>query len=156
MVDVSIQGEWSYGGDPSESPRDAVRYKIGDTDETDPMLSDEEVDYELSDGTDVQTAAMACVRRLIARFARMATSKSVERLSVDYGKRVENLKALLEELKIEGIETTLVPSVHSPTTKAQKVSETRADGAQDEPYFRTGRDDFTRGLDLPDRTIGQF
>ncbi len=39
---------WSYSGDPSSSPLDEARFIMGDTDINDPVLSDEEINYMIS------------------------------------------------------------------------------------------------------------
>jgi len=36
---------WNYSGDPTDSDLDAVRFYVQDTDSTDPLLSDEEIQY---------------------------------------------------------------------------------------------------------------
>lgn len=36
---------WSYSNDPSESPLDAARFLLGDTDEENPIFEDEEIQY---------------------------------------------------------------------------------------------------------------
>lgn len=141
MVDVTIQGEWSYAGDPSASPRDEVRYRIGDIDETNPLLSDEEIDYELAQaGDDVLAAAIGGVRRLIARWMR-AVDKSVEGLSVSYSQRITNAQALLKELLVEQAQgaDAAAPHIFSPTTKDAKPLR---DDEADRPYFVTDRDRF--------------
>jgi hypothetical protein len=38
---------WTYAKRPTRSARDALRLMIGDTDASDPFLSDEEADYYL-------------------------------------------------------------------------------------------------------------
>lgn len=43
---------WSYSGDPSNSDKDLYRFEIGDTDPTEPIISDEEILYILSQNTD--------------------------------------------------------------------------------------------------------
>lgn len=61
---------WSYGNDPLNSDLDAVRFLIGDTDSTDPLLQDEEINY-LLDSYNVQTASYYAVRSIAAKFARL-------------------------------------------------------------------------------------
>ena len=36
---------WTYSGNPSSTERDAVRFLVGDTDTNDQLLSNEEIDY---------------------------------------------------------------------------------------------------------------
>ena len=61
---------WSYSGDPTGSDVDSVRFEVGDTDATRPLVQDEEIAYALStEGGVLWTAAAICLA-LAARFAR--------------------------------------------------------------------------------------
>ena len=78
---------WNYSGDPAASIGDEVRFLIGDTDSTDPLLSDEEIEYLLAgSGSPRQAAYDGCVD-IAGKFARMASSKSVGDLSISYSDR---------------------------------------------------------------------
>lgn len=46
---------WSYSGDPSSNELDEYRFLISDTDESDVILQDEEVQYILDQSTDKTT-----------------------------------------------------------------------------------------------------
>jgi len=64
---------WSYSGDPSTSTLDEVRFLIGDTDSTAEQLSNEEIDFLITDaGNDVYGAAADASRSLMAKYARRA------------------------------------------------------------------------------------
>jgi hypothetical protein len=76
---------FTYSGDPSTSTRNKVRFLINDTDVTDVLFSDEELDYLITEwGTDVYEISRACCETLISRFSRLAdsTNKSVGDISV--------------------------------------------------------------------------
>lgn len=60
---------WSYSGDPSASDKDHIRYIIGDTKESMPLLSDEEIMFEFAKKMDVKLSALECVDRIIASLA---------------------------------------------------------------------------------------
>lgn len=52
---------WNYSGDPSASPLDEVRFLVQDTDTTDQLVSDGEVNYALStEGSAFRAAASIC------------------------------------------------------------------------------------------------
>lgn len=61
---------WTYSGDPSNSSKDAVRFMIGDTDSTDPLLQDEEITYLVTIHAAVGMAAVGAARAIAARFSR--------------------------------------------------------------------------------------
>ena len=89
---------WSYSGDPSSSPRDQVRFLIGDTDETDPQLQDAEVDHLLASGAGALAAAVAACAALSAKYSRMV-SKSTGRLSVQASDRAKAYRELAKDLR---------------------------------------------------------
>lgn len=94
---------FTYSGDPSTSTRNYVRFLISDTDSTDALFSDEELNYVINEwGSDAYKAARECAEILIARFAREAdsTSKSVGDISVSesYSQKIQHYKELAENL----------------------------------------------------------
>ena len=98
---------WTYGGDPANSDRDAVRLQIGDTDSTDPQLTDAEVDYFLSQNGTVNAASLAAVRAIMAEYARLVT-KAVGDLRINYSDRLEAYQALEKQMKAK-LATTAKP-----------------------------------------------
>lgn len=83
----------SYSGDPSISTKDAVRYRLGDTDGSNWMLSDQEINYSLTLYPNPLRAAASCARTLSARFARKV-SKRVGDLSINYSDMAKNFSDL--------------------------------------------------------------
>ncbi len=47
---------FTYRGDPGKSPRDAVRFTIGDVFKSRPMFSDQEIDFQVKKTPNVQLA----------------------------------------------------------------------------------------------------
>lgn len=43
---------WNYSGDPTNSPLDECRFLIGDTNENEPIMQDEEINYIISQAGD--------------------------------------------------------------------------------------------------------
>lgn len=65
---------WSYSGDPSDGGVDEVRFLVQDTDYSDPLISDEEIEYLINKwdpvyGSPLMTAAMVA-EVIAAKFAR--------------------------------------------------------------------------------------
>ena len=90
---------WSYSGNPASSEKDAVRFLIGDTDTTDQLLSDAEINYVIAEsgGSIYQAAHDACYA-IAGKFSRMASSKSVGDMSISYADRAQAFFALANEL----------------------------------------------------------
>lgn len=68
---------FSYSGDPAASDLDEVRYRLGDTDSSSPLLTDEEIQFQIdtwvndpSKGYTNTWAAAECAETLAAKFAR--------------------------------------------------------------------------------------
>lgn len=61
---------WTYGGNPSTSDRDEVRYLVGDTDSTDELTSDEEIAYAIAEAGNNKLAAAMVAEAIAAKFAR--------------------------------------------------------------------------------------
>ena len=51
----------TYSGNPGESPKDYLRFMMGDTDVSQPLLTDEEYQYIVDNNPNVNTQlAVAC------------------------------------------------------------------------------------------------
>lgn len=84
---------WSYSGDPSLRDLDWVRFNIGDTDPTQPILSDAEIESLLvEEGSKWWAAAVACEMGAATFTAKAVASKSVGDLSIsyEYGARADS------------------------------------------------------------------
>lgn len=93
---------WTYSGDPSTSDRDAVRFWIQDTDETTPLLQDEEIDYLVElwmpqYGSVLLTAAMAA--EVIAAKYTGEVSVSADGVSVAVGDLSDKYRQLAISLR---------------------------------------------------------
>ena len=100
---------WSYNiGTPSESPKDQVRFLIGDTDSTDQLLQDGEIIYLLGqyNGAIFESSIRAC-EAIQAKFSRMA-DESVGSVKISFSQKAkgyERLKAtLIQRIATETIQ----------------------------------------------------
>ena len=86
---------WTYQ-DTMPTEKDKVRFYIGDTTAGDPMLSDQEIEFALSEaGGDVRAAATLCLTRKAAEWARLADLKEGQ-LSISYSQRSQQMLALAD------------------------------------------------------------
>lgn len=61
---------WSYSGDPSNSDVDRCRFMIGDTDESNQLMQDEEIQYIIADSANDDALFYALFKRAATLYAR--------------------------------------------------------------------------------------
>lgn len=84
---------WTYD-DPADEPKDAVRFLLGDTDQVRPLLSDEEIEFLITEADDnVYEAAALSADHLVAKFAR-EVSMSADGLSWQGNQLFQQFKEL--------------------------------------------------------------
>jgi hypothetical protein len=127
---------WSYSGDPASSTLDRTRFLCGDTDTTDQLLSDEELNYLVTiKGSPEGAAPQACLL-IMGKMAR----------EVDYwlgpekvfaSKRLAGYKALVETLRAMWLGAVAAPSFDDQSTA--KVPKPVFDlGIHDNPGIKGG------------------
>ncbi len=114
---------WTYGGDPSASPRDEVRFLIQDTNEGRQLIDDEGIDFWLTRlmpvYEDTLAVAAQCCDTIAGRFA-SEVSQSGDGVSIS-----------LDQLQDKY--TTLAASLRSQYERLSGVEAVPYVGAQD-PY----------------------
>jgi len=94
---------WTYSADPTSSPKDAVRFLIGDTLDSDPQVQDEEINFNLLEvNNEIYRAAANTCLNISSIYARQAqqVSKTVGGLSLsqEYADRGQRYEKLASEL----------------------------------------------------------
>lgn len=89
---------WSYN--PGASTRDWVRFRIGDTDTADQLLSDEEINSALTREGNEYKAAAVCADAIAGKFAREA-DKRVGPLAISASQKSERYTTLAAQLRSE-------------------------------------------------------
>lgn len=118
-----------------------VRLRIGDTDSTDPLLTDEEIAVYTGDTTDINLCAVQCVEAILAKLARQiqhsgaGLSGSAQMKFDQYERLLERLKKAAGRGRIQAF--------------AGGVSDSRNDSLRNDtdfpqPQATVGRDDYDR------------
>lgn len=128
---------WSYTGDPGARDLDMVRFLLGDTDSTDPQLTDEEINAMLTVHVTAQRAAAGCANVLVAKYTRMV-DKSIGDLSISYSQRAKAFKELAAQLKAD---SPVVPEPFSAAMVAADKDANESDTSLVQPFFRRGMHD---------------
>ena len=95
---------FTYSGDPSASNLDEVRFLIGDTNESDSELQDEEIYYLLTTWGSPYNAAIAACEIISGRYAdRTNYSRSIGDLSISesYGASAAEFRQLANRLRAQ-------------------------------------------------------
>ncbi len=89
---------WTYSGNPALSQRDALRFMVGDTDDSNQQLQNEEIDYLLTQYETVNMAAIQACYYLASLYARKI-DQSVGKVKYSYGKLQDKYIKLAETIK---------------------------------------------------------
>lgn len=134
---------WEYSGDPAFSSKDEVRFLIGDTDDSDHQLEDEEIDYLVTTYGDATVAALAGARALASKYSRLSISaKAVGDLKIDYRSKAAEYRELVKTLKdASGSGSTVrpIPQATGITISGVETARENEDRVQEE--FAVGMDD---------------
>lgn len=99
---------WTYSN-PAASDKDAVRFLVGDTDTSDQLVSNEEIEYTLEEFPDTYLAAASVAESIASKFAREVThsadglSYSGDQLSKHYTDMAERLRHLAKRRRRGGV-----------------------------------------------------
>ena len=118
---------FSYSGNPADSDKDAVRFLIGDTDSNDPLVTDEEIAWQLGQRGKVYLAASSCCVAIAAKFSRKA-DRSVGNLQASFSQQAEAYRQMARDLEAQAADTAVL----------QPYS-----GVSGDPAFKRGMDTFT-------------
>lgn len=116
-----------------------VRLLLGDTDSSDPQLTDEEIAAFTTRYGGVYFPAAAACDALASKYARY-TSKTVGRLSIQYGERAEHYAKLADQLRRQAATSALVPYAGGISDSDKQTQE--ADTDRVKPQFLLGMDDY--------------
>lgn len=123
---------WSYNetdiSTSSASGRlNAVRLLVGDTNEDDQLIKDEEITFALAQSNDnIYYSAAWCATTISAQFARRVNTSLDGALSADYSNLSKQFKALSLDLREQGQKY----SMSSASIRAGGISNAAVDAAQ--------------------------
>lgn len=91
---------WSYSGDPSTSPKDAVRFYLQDTDPDDPIMTDEDILFLLTSDANPMAATIKGLKTLVTKYAMLA-DRTIGDTSIKYTQKLSDLSNLVAMLENE-------------------------------------------------------
>lgn len=137
---------WTYTGNPADSNVDGVRYLVGQTSTSDPVLvNDQEIAFAVTHSGNIWAAAVLVAESLLGQYAgKDADSITVGNLSESYGDRSAKLQARLPNLRRQAAMRNVVP-VAGGLTIAQR-QDRAADTSLVPDIFQVGMTDNPPGL----------
>lgn len=124
---------FTYTDSPATVPRDAVRLLIGDTDSTDPLLSDAEVDYYLSEnGSNTYRAASEACQAIVSKLARTPDFSTVS-VKITNSERAARFETLAKTLSEKFLAGTVMPFAGGISKASKQAYEDDTDRV--EPFF---------------------
>lgn len=98
---------WTYNS-PFANDKDTVRYLVADTDSDDPLATDEEILWQLTQTATVSGAAVAVAEQIARKFARYATVRSQD-TQVDWSARATQYRQIVIDLREQLQSSDIVP-----------------------------------------------
>lgn len=126
---------FSYSGDPENSKTDEVRFSLGDTQEADFVLSNEEINFLLKQNEDsINPTIIAACRKIKAHFAHLC-DESVGRVKITFSQKYKQFELLLEELIESNTRMNVRPYAGGISVSDKETRENNQDRVK--PAFRT-------------------
>jgi hypothetical protein len=118
-----------------------VRHYTGDIDSNDPLLTDAQINFELTaTGDDSIAAADRCFQRILAKLAR-DVDHSMPRFNTTRSQKFQHYKDLYAEFKATMLTESISPAVWSEHSAADATS-MESDSDFKQPTFKIGQDDY--------------
>lgn len=130
---------WTYTS-PGASSKDKVRFLVGDTDTTEQLVTDEEINDTLADHPNPNRCAAEICLNIAAKFARKADTTNAG-LSVSGSQRAIAYERLAAKLRRKAALSggTSVWSGNRSVSEAETANE---DESVNQPAFKVGQNDF--------------
>ena len=136
---------WTYSEDPSSDAKDAVRFLIGDTDETDPLLQDEEIVWLISEQGGSYSAGAAACRAIAAKVARQVETVFGALMKAKLQQKHQHYLALATELESQGAIQSVSPWAGAISEAWKETKELEDDRVQ--PLFTRDLHDYPQTED---------
>ena len=139
--------KWTYNGDPSRSPADAVRFLVGDTIRERPLLDDREVAYLVDRNANINIAAAEACEALWSRFLAIS-DYTVGSVSKKYSDVASKFKERAADFRSEAARSNALVSF--PATLRSTKQALENDDELEQPQFSIGLADNPEALQLND------
>lgn len=111
-----------YSGNPAEDASDELRFLIGDTDVSNPVLADAEVLYILGVYSNPRLGAIYACERLAAKFAAQV-DRRIGQLSITASQKFQHYRDLANDLRMQMAVTGATPWAGGVYTADKEATE---------------------------------
>jgi hypothetical protein len=154
VQDTFANPVWSYSGDPVATPKDTVRFLLGDTDPSDPLLSDQAIAFLITSWVNVYSAAAAGAEQIAGQFAREVTN-SGDGVTIDFDRLQEKYMILAGQLRLLAKRVGRAASPYVGGMSKTETERALMDGDTELTTFGTGMHDIYRDGASGGDTVGQ-
>lgn len=144
---------WTYSGNPSASALDEVRFLIGDTDTTDQLLSNEEINYQIAEQITLLRVCSESCFAIAAKFARLM-SRNIGGLSADFSAKYNQYYEMANAFLARDILTPVRPFISGYKIAQKEAVELDTD--RETTFSRKGVMDNRRTYPTDDYTQPQY
>lgn len=134
---------WTYGGDPSASKTDEVRFLIGDTNPKKPILQDEEIAYLLELEGSALKAASKAAESAAAKFACLV-DQAAGKVRASLSQKFKHYTDLSKKLRNDAARKTVCPFAGGISESQKETAE--RDNDRVEPFFTRDLHDTQRHI----------
>ena len=128
----------TYGGDPANNDLDRVRFEVGDTNCTDPLLRDAEIEFLIDQEGHVVLAASEAARKIAAKMA-VKVDCSIGRTRKAWSQLFRHYTELAKALRAKGSRSAVLPYFGGLSIAEKNADKTETDLV--EPAFEVGLHD---------------
>lgn len=137
---------WTYSGDPASTSKDAVRFLTGDVNIDEPLKSDEEINWALSQNSNIYAASLTIAESILSYLSLQADVEEIGPIKSVYSKRVENYSNRVKDLRVKVSSNASMIPYGGGIDATDKVTQAE-DTSIVKPNFWIGMDDYPNSED---------
>jgi len=141
---------WTYSGNPASSSKDSVRFLVADTNVDDAFVSDEEINWCLSQTfSNIYQAASLVARSLSAKFSTLS-DETIGPLQFKYAERAKNYEKIAQRFEKSSYSTTSLSGIYCGGIDVAEKASNSTDTSLVQPEFKKGMTDYV--IDISEDT----
>lgn len=132
---------YTYTNSPGTDEVDRARLILGDTLSTDPLLTDEEIQFFIDESDNFYYAMYMAALSISSKFSRLV-DKTIGETSIKYSQRSKQYEELAAKLKAKALSSTITPSPYCYTATDDAPDRAFSRNMMDYPGLNTSSEDW--------------